>query len=456
MNGCLVLVSCVLLSQAPGAEPEPFGGSEQPWAGGAPAASLDTRLQEGAASDGQTQPSGEAAAEPQFPSSPASSPATEFGNSDLSRTPDGGRADNATSNEIDPRATGSPGSTPPLTGEDAGGAKSEELPLDRSPSRREHNAWTESDAESARALLRRALSPASTPSDGQWLTLTDAIASRRVEIPAHDVIQAYWTLAAGLTEHYFAQEELSWIESLSGQSADDQALLVAEQAMATGGEVDARLVVAEAQNALRATQSVAMAANTEILLKDRPHTGGYRTHYEKIFANTGTSTTAGRIHATLPLRHEQLKARAGAVAALEKLLEQKTADYQQGGTSLRDLVAVHHNLRDNRRQFVRSVHQYNQQIAQYVSLVTRPGTSASELAHMLVKNAAEPTRVSSREISAGTLPSVLKQRGVVQATPPAGAGTGVVPAGAEGPFDSPTGSSSSATRRDGFVPRREP
>jgi hypothetical protein len=51
---------------------------------------------------------------------------------------------------------------------------------------------------------------------------------------------------------------------------------------------------------------------------------------------------------------------------------------------LRDVLAAQQHLRDQRRAFLASVLEYNEQIAQYALSVAAPGTSPQTVAGMLV------------------------------------------------------------------------
>ena len=97
----------------------------------------------------------------------------------------------------------------------------------------------------------------------------------------------------------YTEDETSKPETLSARAA------------ARADVVDSQLAVVQAQQEL-AEQMGTQSENQLALAGDRPHVGGYDTHYEEIFSGRAPPPRIQLIHRTLSLRRKAIEfARGG-------------------------------------------------------------------------------------------------------------------------------------------------
>ncbi len=353
-------------------------------------------------------------------------------------------------------------------------------------------------ANAAAALYRRALElPDGGNDHGDPLTLIDALSSRQPAISLFDVVNAYWTVSARLAAHRLARSELNELESLRSRQRDDDAAIAAARASAAAELADAELALTEARHRLQTLRLMPRDANRpsqQLAPTDIPHTGSYRTEFDRLFPNSLGPVEAKRIHETLPARYAAIDAGARAIKALETVFDQKAGQYERGEIDIDRLLASHERMGVSRQRFLAAVRDYNIQIGRYVSIVVRGSATETQIVRMLIKNPVEPRRLTENSPAAPTtvvrpatasivepellssapresheLPSVLKRSGVVRAAPRTVDRSRVVPAGAEEAVEETAEESgeqsidrraqpveSDAPSGDGFRARREP
>ena len=320
-------------------------------------------------------------------------------------------------------------------------------------------------------LLRRALSPpADDRSDRKSITLVEALGSRRPGVDLFDVVNAYWALSTRIAGHRLAESESQRLGALRARDVKDEASLAAARAIAAVDESEALLALIDARHNLQATQTPRanmVPTSPKLVTQDNPHTGGYRTEYERLFPSSlAVAHEAKRIHAMLPARRNGILAGTRAIILLETLFDQKVAAYERGQTDIDSLLRCHDKLHHRRQAFLAAVNSYNVQIGRYVAIVAPHAAAESQIVRMLIKTpitgnstngkVEQAGRVSSVPAGRDELPSVLKRRGVVRAIPHANDPSSVVPADAKDPVETSKPLRPGGTSPDGFRPRRDP
>ena len=117
---------------------------------------------------------------------------------------------------------------------------------------------------------------------------------------------------------------------------------------------------------------------------DRPHVGAYRTNFQVLFAGRPAPEPAMLMDRILPIRRRAIDEQAAAVQAAEDVLA-AVADQPPGGRGeLADFSACSQDLLNQQRKFVRTVCQYNRNIAEYAFVVTGPTVSPQGLVAILI------------------------------------------------------------------------
>ena len=309
----------------------------------------------------------------------------------------------------------------------------------------------------AERLLREAFTPPEIHSlSGQPVTLDELLATQESVGERHaTLVQTYWQLCTAVSQYHWALEEQQILENaIAGRQIPrvtnaDVLALRAKTAEAKANTVDAQLRLAAMRPAV---------SSTELPLPvDRPVVASYRTYYDSLFASRTQAELAARhakrLHQTLPLRREAVKAYADAVAAAEENANPNNYVMQGGQLDLMGLAKSIRDLSTQRKAFMSAVQTYNQSIADYALLAASPGTSASGLLPMLIKvkprsqdTVAEafvtPQPAIPAEIQVGATQVISPDGGTfvtgpVTAAPTensSGVPTGVIQAGAEEPI----------------------
>ena len=249
------------------------------------------------------------------------------------------------------------------------------------------NAVADSPATgSATSLLNHALrQPTELSIDGTPVSLQEIIAQTPVAEQQPAAVSAYWHLSQSLAEYHFALDETQLFRGLPLPQAEHQlALLAAEEASAKARTAAARVNVLKAQHALAEAAQLANVTGSP-LPADPPFIGAYRTHFKLLNDRGAAPDRLGSIDRVLPVMRESINAQAEAVLAGENALGTTGRAYQQGQATLSDVLGIYHELRHQRRAFLLTVTEYNQQIARYASSVSLPGASANRLVKMLIE-----------------------------------------------------------------------
>lgn len=354
-------------------------------------------------------------------------------------------------------------------------------------------------------LLEDALHrPADGALAGTEVTLYQILAAPVAGMRRDELIRAYWQLSAAVADYHHAL------------SAEQRLERLARVASAPAGGIDAdqfKLERATAQVRVAATRLAAVRAQHQLgqlrpdlvmtsmpLPADQPHTGGYRTLYDHLFAGQMVPA-ARRLNATLPLAHDLITARAAAVETADRLLTAATDGMTAGRGTATQALDYYRQLVTQQQALVTAIRDYNFAIAEYAQLVAPQGSDPAQLVAMLIKppsgaaqsqptaardaptiadslptgtanaptvaggmptaTAAVPETTGQRPVDDDGLISVLKRRPAAGATtaassrPAAGqTGSGVVQATAEQPVDQgqPAQGAASAPASDSLAP----
>ena len=218
---------------------------------------------------------------------------------------------------------------------------------------------------------------------GRPLTLVEALSSARDSRRQLDVTHAYWQLAAMVAEYNLRHRQSAILASLKAR-AGDEAMLRTARAAADASLGEARLAVVAAQHELAQRASLPTAELLPLPM-DRPHVGPYRTHFTELFSGRPAPSRSRLIDRTLPIRQRAIDRRAEAVRAAEESLAATQKAYGLAQVDLEAVLSAMTQLGHQRRAFVRSVCDYNHDIADYVVAVLRRPTKPAALVAMLIK-----------------------------------------------------------------------
>jgi hypothetical protein len=243
--------------------------------------------------------------------------------------------------------------------------------------------------------------PATGQLSGAPITLSDAVRDARTRQEQTERAKAYWDLSAAMADFYLAQLE-------------EMELTILHQGLKLPGKVwDGRLKGAEARIdiARRSAQAAQLrlhqllgrgAASPLPIPADAPHCGRYAAEYEEIFA-TRPSAIAEQLSKLMPLRYDELRSQAQAIADAEAARNVTREQLNPNGDGA-ELLQAQDLLALRRRAFIATARDYNQEIAAYTELAAPAGVPADRLVAMMIRT------------SAPTGPAPWSPPGVQQAT----------------------------------------
>jgi hypothetical protein len=170
---------------------------------------------------------------------------------------------------------------------------------------------------------------------------------------------------------------------------------------------------------------------------DRPHVGAYRTNFQALFAGRTPPEPAALMERILPIRRQAIDEQAAAVQAAEDVLAAATDPQQNGQGDVAYVTACSQELLRQQRAFIRTVCDYNVNIAEYGLAVTGPAVSPQGLVAILIgpvqraaapessvqpagasESIADPTRQATRDGWKTTGPTLAPPRDVVKKNEP--------------------------------------
>lgn len=256
------------------------------------------------------------------------------------------------------------------------------------------------------ALMRAMLRPhQASRLAGQPMSLIDVISLVHSRDDQSVCIDAYWQLCASVADYYMGLHEQDELRRLRGRFTTSTPSAEWQQA-----ESELSIRVSTAQLAALASQYRLAAllnrprvASGLPLPIDAPHCGDYQARYEQNFGGN-PNDEARELSALLPLRFEELKSAASAVARAELSL----STVGQGGLAGDETSALRaaELLALRRRAFVQIVCDYNRRIARYSELATPGEIGTERLVSMLIKSQHAPSTATR---SSSTLPPFERQ-----------------------------------------------
>jgi hypothetical protein len=238
------------------------------------------------------------------------------------------------------------------------------------------------------------------------------------------IAQAYWRLSTAQADYHWAVDQRNKLAHYTKSHTGAPGTLSA-RAAARADVRDTQLAVVQAQQEL-ADLVGSGASETLPLASDRPHVGDYRTYYETIFNNRTPAPRIRLIHRTLSVRRKAIDAHGEAIVAAGHALEDSGAEFQTSGQGLPTLLAAWDQLKKQRRAFMATVRDYNNEIAEYLFAVAPPGTSDKTLVSKLILNSERGAAAArSRSNARDTGPAENEAPG--EAAPPADGGSPAEP-----------------------------
>lgn len=242
----------------------------------------------------------------------------------------------------------------------------------------------------AELLASLAHSPASGKLVGELVALKDAVSTARTRNEQTEIIQAYWDLSAAVTDYYLSSREATELQTLR-QGVTQPGIAWEESQRALTARIQlARRTAEMAQHRLRKLMKNAAVQGLPLSV-DIPHTGAYETRYDENFAGR-ESKLSRELHELVPSIYRTLSLQASQVLADQRWLNtvSQNRSAQSNGTLLLktyELVCL------RRREFVRTVRDYNVQIARYTELASPGQVGTERLVAMLVENPAPSTLI---------------------------------------------------------------
>lgn len=232
--------------------------------------------------------------------------------------------------------------------------------------------------------LYRALSAVAAASpEGRPVSLLEALSSATGR-DRREVVRAYWQLACSMLDFQFRSEEAQMLEQAAeAVGGAGTAELRAGLAAATARRTEAQVRVIEAQQQLATMLQPALGGQLP-WAGDAPHAGPYRTRFDELFVGRPAPPQAALLHRILPLRHQEVAARAEAAQAASQAASQSLQAFTTGRLEPLQFVSDVSLLASVRRTLIDSLRQYNSEIADYALGVTA-APQVQTVAAMLIK-----------------------------------------------------------------------
>jgi len=226
------------------------------------------------------------------------------------------------------------------------------------------------------------LLPAQSTLTGQPLSLLDALGSTPDRRRQLEAVHAYWRLAQAVAEYHFCLDYVQGLEKLK-DGAEKNVSLRLIRTSATAQLREAEIVAVRTQHELAELINLPHDAPRP-LAADRPHVGAYRTSFNELFAGRTPPEPARLAERILPLQHQVIDDRTAAVQAAEDALVAVEENYQSGRANAATVASCGRELLRRRQAFIRSVCDYNRNIANYGFNVVGPAASPQTLVAILI------------------------------------------------------------------------
>lgn len=233
---------------------------------------------------------------------------------------------------------------------------------------------------------------------GRPVSLLEAVSAAKDRPSQLEAIHTYWRTVGTLAEYRFYLEEADQLRQLQPRQ-EDQFLIRNERILAMQRLRQAEVVATQAQRDLAAAMNASPGAPLPFPA-DLPHVGPYRTNFDEVYASQRSLPPRPRlIHRTLPVARQAIDSRTAAVLRAEEARQEAIDGYRAGETDLSLVLGTLAFWGQQSRQLIRSVCEYNHEIANYALTVVGPQLDVRTLVGMLIKSnpdlaPAEPLRGS--------------------------------------------------------------
>jgi hypothetical protein len=183
--------------------------------------------------------------------------------------------------------------------------------------------------------------------------------------------------------HGVLEEDALMARVPAPRTTHEQSVHQATRHAAVARVEDTRLDVAAKYVDLQ--QVTGITSNTSMRPTDVPFVSAYNTNFQRIFGNNNAPSSIRKIHQTLPFVLKVVRTRADALAAARQALGAAENAYQSGQMPYHDLLDTVTLLRNQRRAFLDSIHDYNFAIAEYALTAAGPGVSRETVVSMLIR-----------------------------------------------------------------------
>lgn len=251
-------------------------------------------------------------------------------------------------------------------------------PLDEKPPAEKPSLATQTVAE--------LFSPSATEEqDTRPLRLVDVLGSIPDQQRQMAAVLDYWELSGKSALLAQARRNQAFLEKLAERVAQGQPDALQATALSAALSSAKANLTQQLIEVREARQPFQRANPTAVVPVDLPHAAGYETQFEKLFPDGNAPAYATLLHRALPIRLAALNARAEAVQAAEDYLTAVAEDFQQGQAQLITVLDSHRELSRQQEAFIKTVWQYNRDIARYAMPLARRASSPNRLASMLIK-----------------------------------------------------------------------
>jgi hypothetical protein len=231
-------------------------------------------------------------------------------------------------------------------------------------------------------LMRTMLTaPTGSRLTGQPVKLADVVRGAGSRQEQAQRVDAYWDLCSSVADYYLSLREQDELQKLrTTVSRVGPTWQQAESELGVRIGTSQRGAVAAQY---RLASMLGRGGDSLPLPGDPPHCGDYYARYSQVFVGR-QSAEAQQLSELLPLRYEELKDAATAVARAQEWLDgiaAQRSDASDGTGTLRalELLAL------RRRAFIQIARDYNRRIARYTELASPGEIGADRLLGMLIK-----------------------------------------------------------------------
>ncbi|MEQ8835294.1 MAG: hypothetical protein RID07_00655, partial [Lacipirellulaceae bacterium] len=241
--------------------------------------------------------------------------------------------------------------------------------------------------EMAEILLKQLSSvPDGVTLPGEPVSLADVVRDASTRRAQTDRISAYWDLSYAVADFYLAAREATEIDSIVRQAGITMASFEAEELALKTRLAATQQAVVLAQARLKRL----LGSYESPIPADLPLCDSYETNYDRIFAESVSEAapsfdTARSLDQLIPLRYQQVLSDA---ATVERGYQELAAAGNQA-VSVDAPLSAHRTFSLARRAFLKTVYDYNHDIAEYSQLARPQRLTASRLVAMHIGTAEE-------------------------------------------------------------------